>query len=121
MYYFKIIDSLSDTTEVLVPQENSPPENQVITLIDSDSEVDGEISIMSEETLAELERQKDLDIAAAQKGRESSLLEQIKVLRRNHGESMREWQVILSPSSSSYFFFNLKCVNFYIVLSIPHI
>jgi len=58
--------------------------------MDSDAEVDAEISQMSEETLADLEKQHEIRMSTAEKDSESMILSQIKVLRRNHDESMRE-------------------------------
>lgn len=95
-------------TEVVVTQFNS--RKKIIPLMDLDSEVDGEISLMFDETLAQLERQKDMGIGAAQKGRESSLLEQIKELRtpQHFNLSFFTSSMFFSKSFSYALIFNFK-------------
>ena len=61
--------------------------------MDSDTEIDAEISQMPEETFAGLEKQKFIRISMAENYRESIFLTEIQLLRSSHDVLMREWKV----------------------------
>lgn len=75
------------------PQEALSP--KIIKVMESDAEIDAEINQMTEETLAGLEKPKDIWISMAEKVRESMFLTQIKLMRSNYDVLMSEWQVEL--------------------------